>query len=394
MSETPVTPNVNSEVQRPLEAPAQSQEAPQKPKVESAEPKKSVDLLIVLGQGPVKSLLRPEELDPNRQKEWESFKKDPLHSVEPDFRVVEGPFARALVGLDESQIEAKMIEWQQMGRFGLNRWGRENALAAGFALVSGYTDRLLLSGGKTKPDWAAEKLSPARLESWPSEAQLMADVIRRRFGEAYQEQYGRPIDSVIVLEDKSTNTLTNFAHSMDSMDGKAILDGMIKAGVLGTNFHVPRGEDIAMLFAPGVELQKGTSAQDILEKRVIGSEVEEEYRKILGWMSDPENSDLRAREAWEKVWSHFLSDPELLTYWLGYLGMVEDPRVLQNTVQKLNSDPDRRNQAILAFNQAGLDFDQLSSSDLTSLPAEDFKQIAEKLTILSTPEYRAMPEPV
>ena len=281
-----------------------------------------------------------------------------------------------------------------MGRFGLNRWGRENALAAGFALVSGYTDRLLLSGGKTKPAWAEKKLSAARWQALPSEAQLMADVVRRRFGEAYQEQYGKPIDSVIVLEDQSTNTLTNFAHSIDSMDGKAILDGMIKAGVLATNFHVPRGEDIATLFAPGAELQKGTSAQDILEKRVIGSKVEEEYKKILDWMSDPNNEDLRAREAGERRWTKGLNDPDFLSYWLGYLGIVKDPRVLQDTVQRLNKDPDRRNQAVLVFNQAGLDFDQLSASDLTSLPEEDFKQIAQKLTILSTPEYRAMPEPV
>jgi hypothetical protein len=342
-------------------------------------------------------------LSPQQREHWEKFKQDPLHYAdesdkerpryEPDFRVVEGPFARELAGLDESQIEAKLIEWQQMGRFGLNRWGRENALAAGFALVSGYTDRLLLSGGKTKPTWAGEKLSPTRLDAWPSEAQLMADVIRRRFGQMYQEQYGKPIDSVIVLEDKSTNTLTNFAHSMDSQDGKAILDGMIKAGVLGTNFHVPRGEDIATLFAPGTELANGVSAQSLLSERVTEMKNGEVYRKILDWMSDPENSDLRAREAWEKVWSHGLNDPELLTYWLGYLGMVEDPRVLQDTVQKLNSDPDRRNQAILAFYQADrLDFEQLSATDLTSLPQEEFKQIAEKLTILTMPGHRAMPE--
>jgi len=123
-------------------------------------PKKSVDLLIVLGQGPVKPLLLEKDLSPQQREHWEKFKQDPLHYAdesdkerpryEPDFRVVEGPFARELAGLDESQIEAKLIEWQQMGRFGLNRWGRENALAAGFALVSGYTDRLLLSGGKNK----------------------------------------------------------------------------------------------------------------------------------------------------------------------------------------------------------------------------------------------------
>lgn len=219
----------------------------------------------------------------------------------------------------------------------------------------------------------------------------MADIIKRRFGTMYQELYGKPIDSAIIIEDQSTNTLMNFAHSMDSVQGQEILDGMIKAGVLAANFHVPRSEDIATLFAPGASLEKGVSAQDMLSERVMEKKNGEVYGKILDWMSDPNNKDLRAREGWEKVWSKGLNDPQLLTYWLGYLGMVEDPRILQNTVQKLNLDQARRGQAMLAFNQAGLDFDQLSATDLANLPQDEFGQIAEKLKILTTKEYRAMP---
>ncbi len=359
---------------------------------EAKEAKKSADLLIVLGQGPVKPLLREEDLDPQMRETWDSFKTDPLHSTEPDFRVLEGEtYLKQLQGLDQSQIDAKLVEWQSLGRFGLNRWGRQNALSAGYALISGYADRLLLSGGKTIPPWAKEKLPVERLEKWPSEAQLMTDIIRRRFGTMYQELYGKPIDSAILTEDQSTNTLTNFAHSMDSVQGQEILDGMIKAGVLAANFHVPRGEDIATLFAPGASLEKGVSAQDMLSKRVMEAKNGEVYKKILDWMSDPSNEDLRAREGWEKVWLKGLNDPQILTYWLGYLGMVEDPRILQNTVQRLNVDQARRNQAILAFSQAGLDFDQLSATDLTNLPQDEFRQIAEKLKILTTKEYRAMP---
>lgn len=178
-----------SEVSQPPEAVvAPTQPELVKPLVEAkpkrlvtVEAQRSVDLLIVLGQGPVKPLLRGEDLDPAMQKTWEDFKIDPLHGVEPDFRVIEDKaYTKQLEGLDQAQVDAKLVEWQKLGRFGLNRWGRQNALSAGYALVSGYTDRLLLSGGKTMPTWAKEKLSPDRIENWPSEARLMADIIKRR----------------------------------------------------------------------------------------------------------------------------------------------------------------------------------------------------------------------
>lgn len=206
----------------------------------------------------------------------------------------------------------------------------------------------------------------------------------------YQELYEKSIDTAIITEDQSTNTLENFANSMNSSQGQEILNGMKKAGVLATNFHVPRGENIACLFAPGAELEKGLSAQEVLTRRVAEAKNGDVYKQILGWMSDPTNPDFRARESMEKVWSKGLNDPEFLTYWLGYIGMVEDPRVLQATVQKLNSDA-TRGQAIEAFGKANLDFNSLSASDLTQLSQEEFRQIADKLQILSTGEYRANP---
>jgi hypothetical protein len=363
-------------------------------KLVTVEAQKSVDLLIVLGQGPVKPLLRGEELDSSMQKAWADFKTDPLHNTEPDFRVVEGEaYLSELEGIkDQAEIDAKLAQWQQLGRFGLNRWGRENALSAGYALVSGYTDKLLLSGGKTMPAWAKEKLSPERIENWPSEAQLMADIISRRFGPMYQELYGKSIDLAIVTEDRSTNTLENFANSMNSDQGQEILNGKIKTGVLAADFHVPRGEDIACLFAPGAELDKGLSAQEVLLKRVAEAKTKVVYQQILNWMSNTKNPDLRAREGMEKVFSEALHDPDLLTYWLGYVGIVEDPRALQATFEQLNSDPLLKPQATDAFKLAGLDYNKLAGVDLTQMSHDDFRQIAEKLKILMTKEYRKMPK--
>ncbi len=323
---------------------------------------------------------------------WEDFKADPLHNTEPDFRVLEGDvYLNQLKVLDELAAQQKLAEWQKLGRFGLNRWGRQNALSGGYALVSGYTDRLLLSGGKTSPSWAKEKLPPERLADWPSEAQLMADVVKKRFGAMYQDIYGKPIDSVILIEDESTNTLENFANSINSGQGKDILDGMIKVGVLAANFHVPRGEDIAYLFAPGGNFEQGSSSQQVLSARIEGKN-KQTYEGILNWMSDPQNQDLRARIGMEKIWTEALNDPELLTYWLGYIGIVEDPRVLQSTMQRLNSDPAWRSQAVSAFSQVGLDFDSLTTENFTKIVPQNFKEISDKLKMFILKENRAMPE--
>jgi len=217
---------------------------------ETEKVKNSVDVLMVFGQGPVKPLLRREELNSEMVERWEKFKTDPLHQNEPDFRVLEGEvFLKQLEGLDKKQIEEKMAEWQSQGRFGLNRWGRENALAAGFSLVSGFSEKVLLSGGKTIPSWAKDELSPGRIEKWPSEAQLIADIIKRRFGPAYEKIHGKPIESAIMLEDASTNTLENLANSIN--ENPDLLKDQKTLGLLATDFHIDSSEKITALFAPG-----------------------------------------------------------------------------------------------------------------------------------------------
>lgn len=377
----------------------------------SATPKPK-DLLIVFGQGPVKPLFRREDFDPKseedvkRLEQWDQFKKDPLHSSEPDFRILEGEQARRLEGLDPDQIEAKMIELQNQGRFGLNRWGRQNGTMAGFAILSGHSERTLLSGGKTIPQWAKEKLSPKRIEEWPSEASLMRDIIVRRFGRLYQEKYGKPIEEAILTEDRSLNTLENFANTVNL--NPEVLEKGVASG-LAANFHVPRTERIGFLFT-GEEVP-GESAQalqqsrlDEINKRREGIDVvtkktgevkpvgaKDSYQEILDWMIDPKNEELGKKSANEKDFDGALQDPDFLTYWIGYIGIVEDPRVLQKTVQRLASDLRYSEAATQAFGLAGLDFSKISGRDLMTMPKDEFDSLREKLRILMTKEYRRMP---
>ncbi len=370
------------------------------------------DLLIVFGQGPVKPLFRREDFNPQveadkeRLDQWDKFKKDPLRSNEPDFRILEGEQALSLEGLSTDQIESRMIELQNQGRFGLNRWGRQNGVMAGFAAFSGHSERVLLSGGKTIPEWAKAKLSPKRLEAWPSEAQLMKDIIVRRFGRLYKEKYGKPITNAILTEDRSTNTLENFANTVNL--NPEVLEKGVASG-LASDFHVPRTERIGFLFT-GEEVP-GDSAQvlnqsrlDAANKRREGINVlntktgeakpagnKEAYQEILDWMIDPKNEELEKKSSNEREFDGALQDPDFLTYWIGYVGIVEDPRVLQKTVQRLSSDPRYSEAATQAFGLAGIDFSKLSGKDLTIMPKNEFDSVREKLRILMTKEYRRMP---
>ncbi len=411
--------DVRPQVEIPtVESPVRSVEA-----VGSPQPK---DLLIVFGQGPVKPLFRREDFDPKveadkeRLDQWEEFKKDPLHATEPDFRILEteshlssddspvelNPFLKNTEGKSPAEIDAQMIEWQNQGRFGLNRWGRENAIASGFALLSGHSERVLLSGGKTIPGWAKEKLSPLRQEAWPSEAALMRDIIIRRFGRLYQEKYGKSITEAILTEDRSTNTLENFANTVNL--NPEVLEKGVASG-LAADFHVPRTERIGFLFT-GEEVSS-ESAQVIIQSRLDAANQRREgvnvkntktgevkpagnkemYQEILDWMMDPKNEELGKKSSNEREFDGALQDPELLTYWLGYVGIVEDPIVLQKTVQRLSSDPKFSEAAVAAFNTAGLDFSKISGKDLAAMPKQEFDDVREKLRILMTPELRKMP---
>ncbi len=396
-------------------------------KIEAVGPPQPKDLLIVFGQGPVKPLFRREDFDPKveadkkRLDQWEEFKKDPLHAAEPDFRILGteshlssddppvelNPFLKNTQGKSSAEIDTQMIEWQNQGRLGLNRWGRQNAIISGFALLSGHSERVLLSGGKTIPAWAKDVLSPARQEAWPSEAALMRDIIIRRFGRLYQEKYGKPITDAILTEDRSTNTLENFALTVNL--NPDVLEKGVASG-LAAGFHAPRTERIGFLFT-GEEGFQSESVQKLQQQRLDASNQKREgvdvadkktgevkpvgnkvmYQEILDWMNDPSNADLSKRTSNEKEFDGALQDPELLTYWLGYIGIVEDPSILQKTVQRLSADPKFSEAAVAAFNTAGLDFSQVSSMDFVSMPKQEFDDIREKLRILMRKEYRAMP---
>jgi hypothetical protein len=157
------------------------------------------DATIVFGQGPVRPILLPHEVSTDQAVSWENFKREPQKYNEPNFWLMQQPrYLSQIAKIDmrtdidgEAKVrlrEEKIMEWQTLGWFALKQWGRQNALAAGCALYTGLTKEVILSGGRTKSKWARENIPASRLELWPSEAELMADIIIRYYGKLYEKR--------------------------------------------------------------------------------------------------------------------------------------------------------------------------------------------------------------
>lgn len=340
------------------------------------------DSLIVFGNGPIKPLLRPEQLTPEQQRVWENFKLAPLQNNEPEFRVLE-------VRADEGNIQEKQGRWQQAGRFGLNRWGRQGALAAGLALYLGVTDRLILSGGKTMPSWAKDVLDENTLANWPSEASLMRDIIIRRYGDLFKERYGKSIEECLTVEGHSTNTLENFAYTINNSPG---LTGKEKVGLMGADFHIRRISELAHIFSVWEAPRGQLSSQELLRERATIRN-KDNYNEMQRYLRDAlRNPDLRQRLEGEERWERGLIDESYLSYWLGYLSQVEDPAVIQQVMTALN-DPSWKAQATREFQKVGLDFDHFAQEDLVRLSTDEtarYDQLIEGLRRLQS-EFRQFP---
>ncbi len=281
--------------------------------------------------------------------------------------------------------EEKRRKWQRLGRFALNRWGRENALAAGLALYLGITDRIILSGGRTKPGWAEKQLGEevVKDENWPSEAELMRDIIRRRFGEIYRERYGKPIDEAIQIEDESTNTLLNFANTI--LKNPGLISKEKSIGLLAADFHMARCEILAKLYTIATDNQDwNIKAQSFLNERAKLRK-KDRYQEIQKWLTDLDNNpDLQERQKGEKRWIRGLTEPGFLGYFAPYFSRFNTPEtvgVLQHFLNLIKT-PGWREHAAQVFQNVGLNLTDFTEEDLQKLLLENpekFQQLIEGL---------------
>lgn len=355
----------------------------------------SYTTVIVFGEGPVKPVLLEDEVSSKDKIAWFKYKEDPTSFDEPEFWLMQQPRQLAeLAKIEQNrdltdeekdiQIAAIRSNWQKKGWFAMKQWGRQNALAAGLALYKGLTKTVIVTGGKTISKEMKALLPDERLAEWPSEAVLMADIIRETYGDLYKKKYGHDINDVIKIEDAATNTLENFACSINKYPD--LLTEGAKVGFLTANHHLDRVQGLAKLFS----LNGGKlCAQELLKtlQNDAKSVADEAFSETTTITSS--ESELLKNKSLLKG----LEDPEYLTFWLGYVAMVKHPKVLQNVMRKFE-DPDWCECAEKIFAKVGLEFREYRGQDMTKLAEKDaarFNYLVSKLQELKKPEHRVIP---
>jgi hypothetical protein len=360
------------------------------------------DTTIVFGEGPVRPILLPHEVASDQAVAWENYKRDPQRFKEPNFWIMQQPrYLAQLTKIDLMNItdeekavlrEAKIMEWQKTGWFGLKQWGRQNALAAGCALYTGLTEKIVLSGGRTKSKWTRENIPQSRLDAWPSEAELMADIIERYYGKLYEKRYQRPIREVITIEDRATNTLENFAYTINKHP--ELLAENKRVGFLTAKHHLKRVSLLAQIFSIRHADESKLCAQDILCKQEVVSQIDTEEDILEEVRMFQKSQRIKELEQTEAQLIRGLLEPQYLTYWFGYLGDVKNPTVLREAMRRLN-EPQWSEVARGVFQQLGLNMHEYTKNDICELASRDpnkYYLLVEGLKKLKRPEYRKVPQ--
>jgi len=353
------------------------------------DPDRPLDTIIVFGEGPLKPVLLEQETTEKQKLQWEKYRHDPRHTREPDFWLMQQP--RYLSQLEKIQFadnlspdqKANKIkeirgQWQHTGWFALKKWGRQNALAAGYALYAGMSKEVILTGGKTMPGWVKEILPDYFIRKWPSEAELMKDVILKYYGKLYERRYGKSIKQSIIIENQATNTLENIAYSINRKP--ELVSGKLRIGLLCARHHLKRVIMIAHRFSVR-ESEKGRfCSQDLLRKSDCGNDTFEPNSEV----------ETNERLSAESLFQRYLEDPHRLTYWLGYVGLVNSPVVIQNTFNLLKNSA-WSPAAQTAFKQVGLDFGRFHNEDFANLMKNDhdkYVSLIDNLKKFTSPDFR------
>lgn len=327
------------------------------------------DALIVFGVGPVKRVII------EKQKEW----KDVLTSEE--LKQVEEGKKRVMSEAEYFRLTAKgerihpdnciFVEEvgdiynknpQEMGRKALNYWSRINALAVGELLLSGFTDKLILTGGKTAGD------------DFSSEAQLMKDIIIRGFGTRYKEKYGQNIEEVIFMEEKSKKTYENFIYALNDFVDKNS-QSFKKVGLLGVNYQTERILAVGRLF--GLTAEASYKSGDVLKARLKVSKWDSFAAKLDDFLDFEKNPELYRRIKEETRYDAGLALPEYMKQWVRYAGYIENPERLKSIIERLQSDRWRET-ANGVLRNYGIDIDSLTMEQIDRMEAEELEEIRNK----------------
>ncbi len=391
-------------------------------KKELGEP--DINVLIVLGTGPEKSVLFPGEVSKDQRKQWEEFKEDPLHTNEPNFYVVEGNAYRSEIqdirNLSISRakkrelIDAVRLKWQNNPRFTCNRWERLNVVATGDLMLSGAVKEVVFSGGTTtlpvRENALGKQFRRSKLlkEGLHSEAELMRDLLIQIYGRRlfdkdhpkeqlteefealknreqslkyldydayYESQYNRylveELPKKVHVETKSVNTLQNFAFTRNA------LPDMENAGVLSPNFQLRRALKLADLYRTPLGDKPGFDAQHSLN-RFAEIRRKDAFGEMLSYLSDPYvNPDLMGRLRSDLRWLVAHTDFRYAVgFNIGYVFDIDDLSVVGEILHDM-SRTGWIEYAHKVFDDVGLDFDTIEQTDLVELGKNQPEKIQE-----------------
>jgi hypothetical protein len=207
-----------------------------------------------------------------------------------------------------------------------------------------------------------------------------------RFGDLYQRRYGRKMSSRVVVEDRSANTLENFANVINANPG---LMGLESVGLLSADFHVRRVTALAQIF--GVNLGRGCQFSSSV---LLGERAElsgrKKYAVAEDYLINPlYNADLRDRLHVELCCESGLYGENNISYWLGYLGDIENPAIIQQVFHELaharGYEPTER-----LLGEVGIAFSRYAGAGLDRF-TEDHKVLTDALKRLKVKPYREVP---
>lgn len=363
--------------------------------------KSKFDTVIVFGQGPVKPVFLEEEVTTEQLSAWKAYRDNPFSTKEPEYWIIQQPkYLQQIARIKEEAkitdeekaklIELKRQEWQRMGWFGMKTLGRQNALAAGYALYKGLTRQVVFTGGRTMSKWAAEFLPQDRRATWPSEASLMKDIVVSHYGDMYEKKFGRMIDDAVLIEDASTNTLENISFVLNKYP--QILDDETRIGYLSARHHLRRIKLLANLFSLQCEHDEQLlAAQELVEQ--AQTSVVESIDSQTSPVDEKNYLDAKTLSDREERWRRGLKEPEYVTYWLGYLADVKYPRLIQKTLRRLYNE-EWRSCTSKALAKVGVNFEAYKDVDLCLLAKESpekYASLVERLKMLKAPEHRLLP---
>lgn len=340
------------------------------------------DAVIVFGEGPVKKVIFSDELNEEQKKQWDEFKANPRAQKEPNFRVID--YKKHGLTPDAKNREQLRENLEQMGRFSYKRYGELNALAAGLALYTGKTEKIILSGGRTILE---DKIRQG--VGFPSEAELMRDLIIKIYGRklyerdypgekptvTFEEYKKTKLINYFIIEDSATNTIDNIIRSINHAANVFFNENATpEIGLLGNDHQVERTVQLLKLFTGNEKGAHQISAQrDILMpfadfRNKSGNKGF--FPELLRYMTDePTNIDMQERIKGEKIGQEKLKKPEDIFWWLGYVGHSNVPQVFQAIMDRLKQ-PQWQPYAKKGFDLLELDFEHFSKVSFAQKPNE------------------------